>query len=100
VQQALCSYFSTLGVRREKPGGNRLKKALLTLAVVGFASLIAGTAMASASRRTTVMIIRSYGTVAYSDEELKAEEDNSLGALMIGDAYLHVQVRDSGQLLF
>lgn len=100
MQQALCSYFSTLGVSREKPGGNRLKKALLTLAVVGFASLIAGTAIASASRRTPVVIIPSYGTVAYSDGELKAEEDNSLGALMIGDAYLRVQVRDSDQRLY
>lgn len=86
-------------VHREKPGGNRLKKALLTLAIVGFASLIAGSAMASASRRTPVVIIRSYGTIAYPDEQLKAEEDNSLGALMLGDAYLRVQVRDSGQLL-
>jgi hypothetical protein len=89
-----------LDIDREKPGGNRLKKAALTLAVVGFVSLIAGTAMASASRLTTVVTIHSYGTIAYSDEELKAEEDNSLGALMIGDAYLRSQVRDSFQLLY
>ena len=100
MQQALCRYFSTLSVDCEKPGGNRLRKALLTLAVVGFVSLIAGTAMASASRRTPAVIIPSYGTVAYSDEELKAEEDNSVGALMIGDAYLRSQVRDSCQLLY
>jgi hypothetical protein len=97
VQQGLCSDLFTLGGHCDRPGGYDLKRAFCALAILGFFFSILGTVIVLGSRLTAVVTIHSYGTVVYTNETLKTEEDDVLDASMIESADIAFRIWSSRQ---